>query len=200
LNKKYLKKVSCGKNNCLFLTHAGMAFSFGENKFGQLGIGNNVDQKEPVMITSLLNYRITELFSGENHSVAIGCLRESINSKLKSNENLLSNKESFVFTWGDNRFGQLGLGLELGLSYGKGVDLLSEVEKNKANKYLNYNTNSNKELIYCKYNPTILEFFQKKIIKFIEIGQNHNLFLTNDGKIYAFGSNLYNQIMNSRSN
>ncbi len=177
-----------------------MAFSYGENKYGQLGIGNNLDQKEPVMITALLNYKITELFSGENHSVAIGILRENTNSKLKTQENLLYKKENFVFTWGDNRFGQLGLGLGTGLDKGFDIQLLNDIKKNKESKYLNNNTNNNKEFIYSRNNPTILEFFKKKILKFIEIGQNHNLFLTNDGKIFAFGSNLNNQIMNSRSN
>lgn len=165
-----------------------MAFALGGNNYGQLGIGNNIDQKDPIMITSLLNYRITELFSGENHSIAVGGLRESTNSRLsikqsQSEENFIYNKESLVFVWGDNRFGQLGL--------------------NEFNNSINnINSNSdNKEFIYCKYSPTNLEFFQQqnKILKFIEIGQNHNLFLTTDGKIYAFGSNLNNQIINSRS-
>jgi alpha-tubulin suppressor-like RCC1 family protein len=72
LSKKYIVKVSCGDSHALFLTHAGMLFSIGDNNLGQLGLGENEKIKETgeaIMIKDLLNYRIIDVCSGNNHSI-----------------------------------------------------------------------------------------------------------------------------------
>lgn len=194
LNKKYLKKVSLGNNHCLFLTHAGMAFSIGDNSRGQLGIGNIITQKDPIMITALLNYRITDISAGEFHNIAIGYLRDNTNSKIKIEENL-KNKENYVFSWGDNKYGQLGIGyqnarkefLENNNDLKKSIinyDNKENNEKNLNNNFLDFiNT------------PKIISFFTNKLVSSFEVGLNHNIFYLMDTKIYAFGSNLNHQIL-----
>ena len=58
LSKKYIIKVLCGESHYLFLTHAGMLFSIGDNTLGQLELGDNekVNEIEAIMIKDILNY------------------------------------------------------------------------------------------------------------------------------------------------
>lgn len=206
LNKKYLKKVSCGEKHCLFLTHAGMAFSIGDNTFGQLGIGNNNYQREPIMITSLLNYRITDLNSGKYHNVATGILRDNSNSKMKLEENITNKeKENYLFTWGDNRFGQLGVDFTNNKNnqriIRKSVDLdnlYKNMTHNEAQNHYQSMNNFNLLENYIPYlnSPHILQVFNDNLISTIETGDFHNVILLSEGKAFAFGSNLENQILN----
>jgi hypothetical protein len=106
LNKKYIVKVACGNNFVIFLTHAGMVFSYGENSRGQLGLGNTESTQEPTMITNILNYRIVDLAVGDRHVLALGSVRDLNKSKGDSNNN--SNQSNLVLVWGDNVYGQLG--------------------------------------------------------------------------------------------
>ena len=79
LSKKYIVKVSCGESHALFLTHAGMLFSIGDNSLGQLGLGENDKIKEigeAIMIKDLLNYRIIDISTGNNHCVCFGIVRD----------------------------------------------------------------------------------------------------------------------------
>jgi len=210
LNKKYLKKVSCGQRHCLFLTHAGMAFSIGDNTVGQLGTGNNIYQNEPIMITALLNYRIIDLNAGKIHNLALGVLRENTNSKVKFEEDQSKIKENYLFTWGDNRFGQLGLDFHeekknvqkaprKSVDYDNIKNQISSIEE--TNHYFSQNKISIFDNYICYLNsPQIVRFFSNKMITNIEVGSYHNLIHLNGGKVFAFGNNLENQILSPRSN
>ena len=48
-----VKKISCGELYSIVLLENGNLYSFGNNKNGQLGIGNNRDSYIPVKIESL---------------------------------------------------------------------------------------------------------------------------------------------------
>ena len=119
LLRKYIKKVTCGESHCLFLTQAGMIFTLGENKFGQLGLSNVKKVSEPTIMTSMLNYRVSSIASGKNHNLVIATSRDlqTVNS-----DDL---KENFLFVFGDNSYGQLGL---------ENIDL---VEVPKINEFFN---------------------------------------------------------------
>jgi hypothetical protein len=107
-------KVACGKNHAIFLTHAGMVFSMGSGSKGQLGHGNTNDLQEPNMITTLLNYRIYDVSVGSDHNLALGIMRDltkkSTNSLIQvTTENSKNIEQNFLYVWGDNSKGQLGL-------------------------------------------------------------------------------------------
>jgi hypothetical protein len=50
--------------------------------------------------------------------------------------------------------------------------------------------------VSCIHLPQILPIFTNKIIKSLEVGSFHNLVYLTNGKVFAFGSNLENQIIN----
>ena len=169
LSKKYIVKVSCGDSHALFLTHAGMLFSIGDNNLGQLGLGENEKIKETgeaIMIKELLNYRIIDISTGNNHCLAFGVVRDltKVNNKDNSN-NKNENKDNITFTWGDNSFGQCGI---------------------KDNK-ITFINSPNKILI--NDNEIINDG-----VKSIFCGLNFSVLLLNNGKLFGFGDNQFHQL------
>ncbi|XP_005106198.1 alsin isoform X2 [Aplysia californica] len=64
-------------------------WAWGENGYGQLGIGDTLDRAEPVHLRSLMGRHVIKLSTGKSHSLAL-----TANSQ--------------VFSWGSNSYGQLG--------------------------------------------------------------------------------------------
>ncbi|RWS14078.1 X-linked retinitis pigmentosa GTPase regulator-like protein [Dinothrombium tinctorium] len=82
-------KVACGALHTLVLTDCG-CFSFGSSKYGQLGVGKELQQTSvPILIEKLVNESISEIYCGQYHSLAIS-------------------STGFLFTWGWGIHGQLG--------------------------------------------------------------------------------------------
>jgi len=67
-----------------------MFFAFGSNKEGQLGLGEILEQKEPVLITHLSH--IKQISCGRYHSLALA-------------------EDGNVFVFGSNVYGELGIEL-----------------------------------------------------------------------------------------
>ncbi|KAL5550291.1 hypothetical protein UlMin_000467, partial [Ulmus minor] len=51
LEGKQAKLVSCGARHSAILTEDGQLFSWGWNKYGQLGLGDSVDRSTPYRVT-----------------------------------------------------------------------------------------------------------------------------------------------------
>ena len=66
-------------------------YSFGNGKFGQLGLGNFEDSLQPSVIEGLKGKRIVSVSCGEHHSLAISELGN-------------------LYCWGRGKEGQLGIG------------------------------------------------------------------------------------------
>lgn len=77
---------------------------------GKLGHGNTQDYSEPTMIVSLLNYRIFDISCGSQHTITVGILREI--TKTKTNSDDIKTKDNYLFLFGDNTYGQIGLETE----------------------------------------------------------------------------------------
>lgn len=85
-------QVSCGLQHTLALVETGQVYSFGQNKYGQLGIGYLSDGKSgPCLVSSIESLPIAQIAAGGYHSMAL-------------------TKSGSIFSWGRNRFGQLGVG------------------------------------------------------------------------------------------
>ncbi|XP_060594475.1 probable E3 ubiquitin-protein ligase HERC4 isoform X2 [Ruditapes philippinarum] len=87
-------QVSCGRYHNLLLTDDGQIYSWGDNRFGQLGLGHTISQNIPQYIASLKGIPVAQVVCGGSHS-------------------LLLSKSGAIFGWGRNCFGQLGLNDEL---------------------------------------------------------------------------------------
>jgi hypothetical protein len=46
-------------------------YSFGRNNYGQLGIGNQIDQSTPQIITTLQSIQIVQIACGSEHTLAL---------------------------------------------------------------------------------------------------------------------------------
>lgn len=86
-----VSSIYAGKYHCLALTSEGALFSWGHGRGGRLGHGDEVSHPEPRQVMHLANERLVMAAISESHSLVVS-------------------SEGQVYSWGSNRFGQLGLG------------------------------------------------------------------------------------------
>ncbi|MBF9236073.1 cell wall anchor protein [Hymenobacter sp. BT683] len=85
-------QIAAGNDHTLALTTDGRLFAWGNNQYGQLGDGSNHDALYPVavgMTKKLSRLRWSYVAAGRFHTLAI-------------------TDDGRIYTWGSNRFGQLG--------------------------------------------------------------------------------------------
>ena len=63
-----VKSVSCGGLHILALTDAGEVLSFGQGNYGQLGHGDQLDQREPKVVEALRGKHVNAIAAGNLHS------------------------------------------------------------------------------------------------------------------------------------
>lgn len=86
-----LLQLSAGESHCIALSRSGKVLAFGENKHGQLGLGDFVSSATPKPIASLHSRPVVRVCCGASHSLARTC-------------------SGLLWAWGCNEHGQLGLG------------------------------------------------------------------------------------------
>ncbi|KAK9831792.1 hypothetical protein WJX74_009408 [Apatococcus lobatus] len=84
-------RIAAGSSHSLALTGSGQVWACGAGRFGKLGHGSEEDQASITCIERLFPAGIVQVACGENHSAALGL-------------------DGRLFTWGRNKYGQLGLG------------------------------------------------------------------------------------------
>jgi alpha-tubulin suppressor-like RCC1 family protein len=81
--------AATGRNFALYLADDGTVWAWGDNSYGQLGLGNNTPHYEPTRIPGLAG--IVQISAGIYHGMALRA-------------------DGTVFTWGYNGYGQIGTG------------------------------------------------------------------------------------------
>ena len=90
--RKKITEISTGSEFVVLKTFSGLLYSLGENKYGELGLGDFKKREKPEMITFFKNSdeKIHEFSCGYKHVIA------------RTNANR-------IYVWGDNQFSQLGI-------------------------------------------------------------------------------------------
>ncbi|KAN0047513.1 hypothetical protein ACTA71_001895 [Dictyostelium dimigraforme] len=130
-------------------------FSFGSGWSGQLGLGNNIfEQLTPKQIEFNGNVTLSE------------------NDKIKTGSyHALLVKENSIHVWGQNNFGQLGIG--------NFIDHFKPIENKLILPILNREQQQQQQQ----------QKQQKHIIENVECGSFHTIISTNENKTYSFGWN-----------
>ena len=92
LRGKHLVDASCGAMHCIAVTGLGDTYSWGNNKYGQIGMNDSVSVcAVPALVPGLIGVVISAVCCGSGHSVACA-------------------QDGRVFSWGLGTQGQLGHG------------------------------------------------------------------------------------------
>eukprot|EP00930_Biecheleria_cincta_P085989 TRINITY_DN7535_c0_g1_i2.p1 TRINITY_DN7535_c0_g1~~TRINITY_DN7535_c0_g1_i2.p1 ORF type:complete len:1110 (+),score=208.72 TRINITY_DN7535_c0_g1_i2:323-3331(+) len=91
LGDEQLLAVSAGDAHCVGLCRSGRVLAFGENKHGQLGLGDFVSSATPKLVPALQSRPVVQLCCGSAHTLA-------------------RTATGLLWAWGCNEQGQLGLG------------------------------------------------------------------------------------------
>ena len=136
-NNNCITKVFCGKTFTIFLNQKDELYSTGINDLNQCGIDNKLvensnlcnDIVTPIKIEMFMRMKIINISCGESHVLAI----------------TEDNGIKMLFSWGSNRFGQLGQGINIKKSLPKIV-----------NYFLHYNNSEVSQVSCGAYHSLVL--------------------------------------------
>jgi uncharacterized repeat protein (TIGR02543 family) len=195
-------KIETGPNNSFAITSLGQIYSWGSDLFGQLGSGDSRYFPEKIIFPDLLlGEMITEISANANGSHTLA----------------LSNFGK-VYAWGRNQFGRLGDGTDIN----RGTPVLTnftssglmESEKivtiKAATSHSIALTNQGRIFVWgdnsygqigdgrssAVYYPKLLnlELQENEKATQIEVGDNHNVVLTSNSRIFTWGFNNSSQL------
>ena len=188
VNLPPVKQISCGLEFTVCLSEDGYLYSFGYNKYSQLGHGNTETYDIPQKIQTIENVDFVEC--GGEHSYC-------------------KTLENDIYGWGSNYEGQLGLDYTFLEDRPR---LCKPFENNVVDIKCGYNhtliLTENQEVYSCGSNDSgqlgryidqrFASSFKKienlsEIIR-IECGYSHSLCIDNYDSLYVFGDNFYGQL------
>ncbi|CAG2107003.1 unnamed protein product, partial [Medioppia subpectinata] len=201
-----LANLYYGFGHCIGLTACGQLYAWGENTYGQLGIGSFETTPTPVVITAFTKKRVVDITCGNRHTLAL-------------------TSDGLVYGWGRNTFGQIGDGTwcwrqwptpvsidepisaiscgkchSLALStagrlYVWGLNDFGQLGRHRDNDMKHFADGRVKERAFGEC-PEPVDGFEDTVVRKACCGPNHTLMLTAEGDIYAFGFNDFGQIGN----
>jgi len=201
LTGKTVIAIDHGSLHSLALTADGLAFAWGYNGSGQLGDGTLDDHSIPTAIdtTGVLDGKILiALSGGDDHTLALA-------------------DDGTVYAWGRNDFGQLGDGTTTDSASPVAVDMTGALDGKTVIAIGGGHTHSlvltsEGKVHAWGYNqngqlgdgtgidspvPVAVDMtgaLDGKTVTAIAAGGDHNVVLTSDGQVYAWGRNDYGQL------
>ncbi|XP_017279852.1 probable E3 ubiquitin-protein ligase HERC4 [Kryptolebias marmoratus] len=200
LDAQIIVAVSCGESHTLALNDKGQLFSWGLGADGQLGL-NNFEEcvRVPRNIKSLSDVQITQIACGYWHSLALS-------------------KGGQIFSWGQNRLGQLGLGfigqsisspqmiqslkgipfaqISAGGAHSFALTLSGAVFGWGCNKFGQLGLNDTNDRPY----PALLKSLRSHRVIYVSCGEDHTAALTKEGGVFTFGAGGYGQLGHNSTN
>lgn len=203
LETRTVTQVACGEMHTLAVTDDGLVFSWGNNTKGQLGIGNpdNTVQRHPRVVKHLQTngFMITQAACGAKHSLVLAT-------------------NGFLFAWGDNKYGQLGIGHSSSVHYiPEHVSSLVGVPFAQIcagghhcfslslsgalfgwgrNNFGQLGVNDDKDHIV----PILVKSLRTQRVRHVTAGEYHSAVLTEDGGVFTFGQGSYGQLGHNSNN
>ncbi|KAM9395222.1 putative E3 ubiquitin-protein ligase HERC4 isoform 1-T4 [Salvelinus alpinus] len=200
LDAQNIVAVSCGEAHTLALNDKGQVFAWGLATDGQLGLINFEDcVRVPRNIKSLSDVEIAQVACGYRHSHALS-------------------RGGQVYSWGQNRYGQLGLGVAgQGISTPQVIQSLQgipfiQISAGGAhsfaltfsgavfgwgrNKFGQLGLNDNND----RYYPALLKSLRSQRVIYICCGEDHTAALTKEGGVFTFGAGGYGQLGHNTTN
>ncbi|TFK11755.1 chromodomain-helicase-DNA-binding protein 7 [Platysternon megacephalum] len=194
LDAQNIVSVSCGEAHTLALNDKGQVYAWGLATDGQLGLpGTEECIRIPRNIKSLSDIQIMQVACGYCHSLALS-------------------KGSEVYSWGQNKYGQLGIGYEfkkqtspqlikslLGIPFAQiaaggahsfVLTLSGAVFGWGRNKFGQLGLNDEND----RYVPNLLKSLRSQKIIHICCGEDHTAALTKEGGVFTFGAGGYGQL------
>jgi E3 ubiquitin-protein ligase HERC2 len=191
LIERQITVASCGTTYSAVITSNGELFTFGQGRFGKLGHGNSEDKQLPTLVSALKSHRVIDVACGDSHT-------------------LCCTDQGKVFSFGDQDFGKLGIGSSLN---GSSVPILIEGLNNIGSVFSGPNFSMALSLdrtsIYTwgkggrlghedidedLYTPKKIDGLNGKIVEKVSVGSAHCLLLMNNGELYGFGKNDFQQV------
>ncbi|CAA6660402.1 unnamed protein product [Spirodela intermedia] len=104
---KSITQISGGWRHSMALTSDGELYGWGWNKFGQVGVGDNVDHCSPVQVKFPEEQKVAQISCGWRHTLAV-------------------TERKNIFSWGRGTSGQLGHGNTIDCNTPKIIEILSK--------------------------------------------------------------------------
>ena len=184
--------IDVGGSHFLALTYSGNVYAWGGNWSGQLGVGDTSDREVPQKL-ELSN--IIDISAGHGHSLAVSY-------------------DGVVYAWGENTYGQLGNGTTRNSTVPVEVSSITNaVQVSAGNDVSMARTKDGKVYTwgYGEYgqlgtlNASLTQSKPKAIsgttgkAAFIASGVYHNMYVSEDGALYAWGRNRDYQLGNNKN-
>jgi alpha-tubulin suppressor-like RCC1 family protein len=161
-----IEEVAAGESHCLALDKNGYVWAWGYNKYGQTGNGT-ASSTNVITPVKVLKGAQENPDSGETYLSGIIAIAAG------QYHSLALDKDGYVYSWGYNKYGQIGDGTSSSSVYA---------------------TTPVKVLRGEQAGTTYLSN-----IKYVATGYGHNLAVDGTGLVYAWGYNNYGQIGNNTS-
>ena len=194
LGSVQIMAIACGREHTLVLSFMGEMFSWGSNKYGQLGHGDHHNQSTPRKMD--VDKKFDHIATGDQHSASLS-------------------KDGELYTWGNGVYGQLGhgdppkRGQELKELRPKLVEHMRTIKCNavtcgssqtsvitkahrvyvcgSVEKYA-ADPDADKPTTTCQFVYTPVQIELKPEIQQVAGGKSHLILLTRDGDVYTVGA------------
>ena len=160
-----IKDIQCGKTFTMFINEENKLLACGNNDLNQLGFQFDKKNKNykcndlsiPTLIDFLTTFKVKKIACGEGHCLAI--IDDTI-SKIQC-----------LWSWGNNKFGQIGQGSLTKIGLPKPINLLSDYNYNNKCDFEEISCGGFHSLCLIKYKKNInwiFDDYEKKICKTID--------------------------------
>lgn len=172
LNNIKVKQIACGTNHSMALSVEGDLYSWGMGFEGQLGLTNKYKvASSPRYVKSFYKKPIKFIACGTNNSF---CILE---------------ENSYLYGWGENKLGQLGLGKI------QNVDKPSLITYEDFEYPENLDNSFNEHEEFLNNNNKVKNTVIKPLkAKFLSAGYAHTAVVSSEGPLFTMGLNIYGQL------